>query len=122
MSDFYDTRDGEYGDRRETEPTRVIRRKTPIYAHPLLWVGLAVGAVLLVGAFAVSAKAKKGRMYGTGTMAAKYVGEGVKEAVPVLSRPLNRVIFRLDGVEIFRFTYEGGRDGEKLSFEVVEGS
>lgn len=124
MSDFYDTRDGEY-ENRDAEPPRVRKRK---YLSWLPWL-MPVAAIVAVGlvlAMAVTAKAKRERIYNTGTLSAKYIGDlkpvPGKEGVLVPPRPTNRVIFRSDGVEIFRFTYEGGRDGEKLSFEVVEGS
>lgn len=125
MCDHTDTKELDYR-KHQPEPRRYLWWQRLIMSQ-WLWITLSL---LLVTTFSLAfydaLKAKRERRNNAGTMTAKYTGDAkavlAKDGVPVLSRPLNRIIFRLDGVEIFRFTYEGGRDGQNFSFEVVEGS
>jgi hypothetical protein len=92
-----------------------------------LVVPVVLLCTVLTIALAVKAKQERERLSHAGTLTARYIDDAksiasLKDGVIRSKPPLNRVIFRLDGVEIFRFTYEGGRDGQKFSFEVVEGN
>lgn len=129
MSDCTDTGRFDYEGNKHESPHVQKRKSFWSDNFPLLVVVVSAVLVLVFVLLAVAVKERKKqeRLSRAGTLTARYIDEAksitsLKDGVIRPMPPLNRVIFRLDGVEIFRFTYEGGRDGQKFSFEVVEGS
>lgn len=125
MCEHTDTKELNY-DSFHPEPSKPPKRKNFFITYlPLLLALLGIVSVFTV--FVMAVKAKQDRLARSGTMGVKYIGDAraVEATESGVLRPmplLNRVIFRLDGVEVFRFTYEGGRGGQNFSFEVMEGS
>ncbi len=116
MREYTDTQEvdytsGDYG-------TVVTPRRKPLHTRWWFWsLLIAAAGLVLVGVCFFQASP------GYGMISARlFEGDSAVVRKEPVARPLsNAVILRWDGAEIFRFTYEGGRAGQNLSLEIVEG-
>jgi len=119
----YERSDTRILERERVDSTRGKKKST---TFSLLWLLAGVFIVLLVLVAAIIKNViREKEAKTTGVMTATYANAKARELVadgPVKAPPkFNHVIFRLGDEEIFRFTYEGGGDGRRCSFEIREG-